>query len=130
VANLPSRHRRAPLVWFVLCAFFVHGLIPQGFMPGSIAAGKPVVICYGGFYKAVQIDARGKIVDGKSTEHARKLCEFAAAPFAFTPPAILSLRAVGSIDSFACARVFANVVLSIFEHGHSARGPPEFSSPS
>ena len=122
---LPNRNRLI-VAWLVLCAIMLRAWIPQGFMPGPIANGKPLVICSDGIYKTVLIDAQGKFLT-EQKKHTQSLCPFAEAPLASPIPTAIAWQPEYIPDTPVAQRLANGVLPSHSPHIHLPRGPPELS---
>jgi hypothetical protein len=81
--------RRRRIVWFALAAMLLRALLPLGWMPGSFAAGVPLVICTPQGAKQIHLGQDGKPVSPEPGSAATAACVFsAAAPLAPAPGAI------------------------------------------
>jgi hypothetical protein len=72
----------------VVLAIALQGLMPLGFMPGSVAGGTPMVICSGiGQTAVITLDENGQPVGEQS--HQKNPCAFSVLPVGATPDASL-----------------------------------------
>jgi hypothetical protein len=120
-------NRVRPLcTWLLLCALLLRATIPQGYMPGSIAKGTPLVVCAGGIYKTVLVDAHGNLQADHQPQHEQHPCPFAAAPLLSSPPSI-AWQPDFYPELPKSEQLLPGVLPLASPHIHLPRGPPKLS---
>lgn len=107
----------------VLLAFLVKALIPAGFMPGSVQAGTPVVICSDYGMKTIHIDENGQPVSVPSGEN----CTYSMNG-TMVEPELSAAAVVPTVFAVAFVLQEKQFLLSpVRYHDYSPRGPPAYS---
>lgn len=108
--RMPYCVMRPLLLWVGLLAFVVtRSMMPIGFMPSSIQAGLPLVLCPGDRYSAVLLQAQQS---HHNHHHAHHGHDDSAAHAHFSPDCYFALLA---LDSCQHSAVLNTLLSSVFE---------------